>query len=261
MFTLMKTTSLFIALLTVSTCLSASTYRTAETAGFTDPDHEDSLSHRVEQKIEDALNQAIDDQDFAPLSRVKKEIKQTDARNRTYWKAYLAFQEAVYFLENEDIKKSSKFIQRGIKTLRKADHRTSEDYALLAMMQSFSIQFAEVSEMAALAQQVKERAQKAIELDPNNPRAYYVYAIQDYYTPEEYGGGKETEAQLSKAVDILRSGRQAKSGLSWGEDSSYELLIKYYLNEGNRDVAHSLYEEVVALYPDSYVVENLQGQF
>ena len=258
----MKTASLFIALVAFSLYSHAHSYEATApsyptvASSLIDPEDEDSTAHQVERKIEDALNEALDHQDFARLSKLEEELGNTD-----YWKAYLAFQEAIYFLENEEEKESARFVKRGIQLIEEVAHPSSEDYALLAMMQGFSIQFAEFAKTPALAKKMKDNAKKSIELDGKNPRGYYVYAIQDYYTPAEYGGGKEAEAYLKKAVAILTSTDEPTHGPNWGEDSSFELLINFHLRKNEYDAAKKLYEKAIAIYPDSYIVENLKSKF
>ena len=53
-----------------------------------------------------------------------------------------------------------------------------------------------------LSNQAKTMAQKAIELDGDNLRAYLVLGINNYYTPELYGGKSKCEAYFKKAIAL-----------------------------------------------------------
>lgn len=67
--------------------------------------------------------------------------------------------------------------------------------------------------------------QKAMQLNPNNPRVYYLQGMALFGTPEQFGGGKAVAKPLfQKAVD-LGSAEQAKPLYPhWGLDMSKTML-------------------------------------
>ena len=72
---------------------------------------------------------------------------------------------------------------------------------------------------------------KAIELDPNNPRAYYVKGQGIFYTPAFFGGGADNAKPFLEKAKELYEKEERTDGLSptWG--SFYN---NYLLKEANK---------------------------
>ncbi len=70
--------------------------------------------------------------------------------------------------------------------------------------------------------------EKAIELNENNPRPYYLLGTNLFYTPEAYGGG------LDAACPLLRTAKEKYENFipadsispNWGEDYNLQLVEK-----------------------------------
>ena len=88
-------------------------------------------------------------------------------------------------------------------------NKTSETYALLALVQSFSIQFASGMEAGRISAGIRENAGKALELDSTNVRGWYVLGSNDYYTPASFGGGKKVEYSLLPNTCLLYTSYKA----------------------------------------------------
>lgn len=70
---------------------------------------------------------------------------------------------------------------------------------------------------------------KALQLDPGNPRALYLQAWVKYYTPKMWGGDKtKAKTLLDEAMQKLLDQQLADSVQPrWGKAESQELLAKY----------------------------------
>jgi len=157
----------------------------------------------------------------------------------------------------KDSKGSEKILDDGILRLNKAGNLNSEQLALLALMESFSIQYASNIETPAIARRVKQNAEKALQLDSLNLRAYYVLASNDFYTPEEYGGGKKASAYLKKAISLNDQSIVNPYLPSWGKSSSYEMLIRLKIKQKQFAEAKKYYHEAIDLFPDDYMINIL----
>jgi hypothetical protein len=176
-----------------------------------------------------------------------------------YWRAYLTFYTSLGYLIKGDNKSAENEINKGIQMIEAAGKKSSEDYALLARLQSFSIQFNPMKAMY-IAQEIKKNVNSSISLDSTNLRAYYVYASYDFHTPEEYGGGKETEKYSLKAI-ALPSQKITNNYLpSWGKEESYELLISFYIKKEKWDLARKYYNEGISAFPESYIIKQLSSK-
>jgi len=70
--------------------------------------------------------------------------------------------------------------------------------------------------------------QKAMQLNPNNPRAAYLQAMSVYGTPEQFGGGKEAAKPLvQKAVDLGKSEQVKPLYPNWSLEQSEKVLATY----------------------------------
>ena len=73
--------------------------------------------------------------------------------------------------------------------------------------------------------QAGQDLQKAIQLNPNNPRAYYLQAMGVYGTPEQYGGGKAPAKPLfQKAVDAGKAEQVQPLYPHWSLDQAVNML-------------------------------------
>ncbi|MEP6467765.1 MAG: hypothetical protein ABJB05_15755, partial [Parafilimonas sp.] len=67
--------------------------------------------------------------------------------------------------------------------------------------------------------------QKAMQLNPNNPRAYYLQGMSVFGTPEQFGGGKEKAKPIfQKAVDLGQAEQAQPLYPHWGLDMSKAML-------------------------------------
>lgn len=70
--------------------------------------------------------------------------------------------------------------------------------------------------------------QKAKELDPSNPRPYYLEGQSKFFTPEQFGGGKSVAAPIfEKALSMFDSFKPASDlAPAWGKSST-----EYFLSQ------------------------------
>jgi len=178
----------------------------------------------------------------------------------TYWHSYLSFYKSIYWLKTKNKDEANKEIEKGIETIKSLKGKNSEDYALLAMLQSFSIQFKSTLQIVSLSPKIKSNAEAAIKIDKQNPRAYFVLASNDFYTPEQYGGGKEAEKLLLKAIELPAQKTNNPYLPSWGKEEAYEMLIKLYMKQEKFDLAKKYFAEGIEAYPESYVINQLAAK-
>ena len=73
--------------------------------------------------------------------------------------------------------------------------------------------------------QAGEDLQKAMKLNANNPRAYYLQGMSLFGTPEQFGGGKAVAKPLfQKAVDLGQAEQAKPLYPHWGLDMSKAML-------------------------------------
>lgn len=215
----------------------------------------------IQTKIENALTEAFHQQSPAPLTAIHEDLNKQSNPMSTYWQAYTLFYEGIYYLKTGQKDLCTSSIEKAENLLEKQANKTSETYALLAYIQSFTIQFKSGMEAGKLAAIVRNNGEKAIQLDSANTRAWYVLACNDYYTPAAYGGGLKAENYLLKALKAKSQTPQDPWFPSWGKEETYEMLIRLYLDKGKTEKARNYFNTLKELFPQSYCIGQLEEKF
>jgi len=105
----------------------------------------DTLLVGIQSKIYDAFVQSLmlkDNKALSKLSNSLVELNKSKEQNLIlYWQSYIQFYSSIYYLKKDDKATAEQEIDKGIDWLDKMKSKNSEDYALLAMLQGFGIQF------------------------------------------------------------------------------------------------------------------------
>lgn len=175
-----------------------------------------------------------------------------------YWKSLTNLYKSIYLDTNDKSAEAEKVLFEAMEELSSLKNKNSEDYALLAYMNSFYIKFIDSTpKVIAKSNEAKKYAEFSIRLDQSNPRPYYVLASLDFYTPVKYGGGKTVEKDLKKVLSLPSQKTPNIALPSWGHEEAYEMLISYYLREDRKDEAKSIFKEAIAKFPDNYTLKSL----
>lgn len=223
----------------------------------------DSLLKDVQNKIYNSFVQSLLSKDNKPLRELSLKLKELYNEKELnlilYWRSYLQFYSSIYFSEMQEKNMSEKEIDIGINWLKNMKGKNSEDFALLSMLQGYSMQF-KGTKVMFISINLKKNIKKAIALDSVNPRAYYVYASNDFYTPEKYGGGSEAEEYLLKAISLTAQKIKNEYLPSWGKEEAYEMLIKLYIKTQKWDLAKEYFEKGIREFPKSYSISLLASE-
>ena len=223
----------------------------------------DTLLVEIQSKIYNTFVQSLmsqNDQSLTKLSGELEQLYQSKKQNLIlYWRSYLQFYSSIFYLKKNDNKTAEKEIDKGIDWLKEMKNKNSEDYALLAMLQGFGIQFKGMKAMF-ISSDIKKNVNQAIALDSTNIRAYYVYASNDFHTPETYGGGKEADKYLLKAISLPVQKVKNEYLPSWGKEESYEMLVKLYIKKEKWELAKKYFQEGIKEYPESYTINQLASK-
>lgn len=223
----------------------------------------DTLLVEIQSKIYNAFVQSLMSKDNQSLTKLSSELEQLNKEKRQnlilYWRSYLQFYSSIYYLKKSDNETAEKEVDKGIDWLKEMKSKNSEDYALLARLQGFGIQFKGMKAMF-ISGDIKKNAKQAIAIDSTNLRAYYVYASNDFHTPEIFGGGKEVEKYLLKAISLPVQKIKNEYLPSWGKEESYEMLIKLYIKREKWELAKKYFQEGIKEYPESYTINQLASE-
>lgn len=218
----------------------------------------------IQNKIETSFEQSFVTQSDTAMVLLRSslvELQQQHSSNLIhYWIGYLDYYHSIYLIKMQDEKMAEERINSGIETITAIKEKNSEDLALLAMLQSFAIQFKQGMAAGMASGEVKRNVKKAIKLNPSNLRAYYVAGSNDFYTPEKYGGGEKVEEYLLKALECPDQEVSNTYLPSWGREEAYQMLIRHYINHEKWEEAKLRFQEGIKSYPDSYMMNQLAKQ-
>jgi len=72
-----------------------------------------------------------------------------------------------------------------------------------------------------------EALQKGMSLNPSNPRIYYLQGMNLFFTPAQFGGGKDkAKVAFQKAVDLFKTDHPKSLYPIWGEKESEQMIIQ-----------------------------------
>lgn len=120
----------------------------------------DDVLDGIQKKIELAMNNCFVQNTAAPLDSLFTKLNKLEDGNGMvpYWKAYITYYKSVFYLKLGKKEDSGKVIKEASAILNDIGNKTSETYALLALVQSFSIQFASGMEAGRISAGIRENA-------------------------------------------------------------------------------------------------------
>ena len=69
--------------------------------------------------------------------------------------------------------------------------------------------------------------EKALKLDPNNPRLYYLKGMSLFGTPEQFGGGKDkAKPVFEKAVELYKQAKPKELYPRWGQKEAQDMIAQ-----------------------------------
>jgi tetratricopeptide (TPR) repeat protein len=93
--------------------------------------------------------------------------------------------------------------------------------------------------------------ERALELDPSNPRVWLMRGVGAMNTPEMFGGGLEkAEEYLVKSIALFSGDKPAAPAPSWGAGEVHAWLGQVYARQGKKDAARAEYQRALAIEPN-----------
>lgn len=93
---------------------------------------------------------------------------------------------------------------------------------------------------------------RAMDLEPNNPRVWLVRGMSAMFTPRMFGGGTDkAERDLRKAAELFGAERVVSPAPSWGHADAYIWLGQALQKEGKTEDARAAYEKALEISPSN----------
>lgn len=217
---------------------------------------------KMQSTIQGAYEEAIKSNSIKKFTSIEKWLLSQKKQEHIsqYWMAYERLYKACFYLAINNKEKGETTVNEGCKILEDIEKKNSEDYALLAQLQSYSIKFLRGMEAGVMSNKSAFSARKSVELDAENLRGWYVLGVIDYFTPKEFGGQTKCEKYLQKSISLKEQVIPNAVMPSWGKSDAYSLLIKYYIQSNNRPKATATYNKAISQYPHEYTILQYKDQ-
>lgn len=206
-----------------------------------------------EAAIQLAFQQSKTQQTQNPLVKYNTILEQAfekeDNNFNRYWLSYGLYNQALIADRLEDKKVAEEIIDRAIEILKPLEE-DAESQALLSLQLGYSTRFKSYWSMMSLGRAAYQRAECAVALAPKNMRTNLALAINDFYTPKLFGGGKKVETHLKKALQAPNPSASVIAP-TWGKPNVYELLVKYYQKNKLQTQAQNFLDQGLSEFPNS----------
>src|SRR5258708_25718310 len=112
-------------------------------------------------------------------------------------------------------------------TKAEAIEKNSEIYTIRNMAASQQMMVDPQARWASYGQEASGALQKGIEIDPKNPRLYYLQAMSIFGTPEQFGGGKaKAKPVFEKAIALFKTEQTKPMYPHWGQKEAEAKLAE-----------------------------------
>lgn len=194
------------------------------------------------------------------INELSSSYKKSSSSVFLYWQGYAMYYNSIIYLGKGDKDNAKKELNKGIEIVESIKDKNSEDYALLAMMYGFSCQFYGFPKVIQVSNKASKYIDMALDLNKNNLRAYYVLGNKDFYTPKRFGGGKNTEKYLLKALSLKDPKSNDPYSPTWGRQESYELLVSHYIQQEDFAKAKRYIELGLKEFPNSHLLQQSKSK-
>jgi tetratricopeptide (TPR) repeat protein len=171
-----------------------------------------------------------------------------------YYLGYTDWRLSHYYMSQEDEKKTNEMVEDGINQLEtciKEQHKCSDAHALLSSLYGTKISLHPEQGMT-LGQKSGAAMEKAVSLDPKNPRAWYLRGVSAMYTPPLFGGGLERANEyLHKAVQLFETVKPLSDSTlpTWGHGEAYGWLALVQLDQDSLAAAEASLAKALKVNP------------
>lgn len=190
------------------------------------------------------------DKTFTSFDTTWDQTRQMEASNKlaliakkwdNEWTAhyYLAYSKIVLtYMEKDNAKKEAwldeaeKELGDAISILKK---ESDETFVLAAMIANTRMGIDPMNRWQKYGPIFRENLEKAKDINPDNPRMYYLTGVSKFYTPKAYGGGKKAaQPYFEKAEELLaKEGSKDILQPHWGKGNTDYFLKQ--CNEPDKD--------------------------
>lgn len=130
---------------------------------------------------------------------------------------------------NPEVKDKDANAQKIKAYLDKAEaiQKNAETYAIENMAATQQMLMDPQTRWATNGKDASDALKKGMEIDPNNPRLYYLQAMSLFNTPPQFGGGKDkAKPVFEKSIALFKAAQPQPLYPAWGEKQAEQMLAQ-----------------------------------
>jgi tetratricopeptide (TPR) repeat protein len=206
-----------------------------------------------ERQLEDGRS-SLDEQTLTAARRVFEDCVHRDGKNSLcYYELARTDSYLVKAKESQnDRKDAQRWLDSAIENAKRSvalDDRSSDAHALLSDLYGSKIGFGGMFAGMRYGPKANDEAQRALQLDANNPRTYVVIGRKYLYSPKMFGG------DLDKAIESF----QKAATIDPHGDEAFVWLAIAYRKKGDEIHAQAAAVEALRLNSRSVFAKRIQG--
>lgn len=198
-----------------------------------------SISFAQSSKYETAMKSNISQLDSIMAKNNAEELANNFIRigdaEKTLWLPYYyaAYCKVVQAMQEKDNSKKDALADKATELITKAENilgkENSETDVIKSMIATAHMTVDPQNRYMTYGSEINENLQKAESLDSSNPRPVLLEAENKFYTPEQFGGGKEAAKEYFARANTLDQNFKPETDLSpnWGKTSLQYFLSQY----------------------------------
>ncbi|MFI5152087.1 MAG: hypothetical protein ACHQET_02055 [Chitinophagales bacterium] len=173
------------------------------------------------------MDAAKSTQDFQTLANAFERIGEAE---KTQWLPYyyagLALSRAGW-MDNKLDKDDNALKIKTLCDKAEAIEKNAEIYSLRNMAATQQMMVDPQTRWQTYGEEAREAREKGQQLDPANPRLYYLQGMSVFNTPETFGGGKQKAKPIfEKAVELYKKEQPKPLYPHWGQDQAEQMLAQ-----------------------------------
>ncbi|MBN2280352.1 MAG: hypothetical protein JXQ65_07220 [Candidatus Marinimicrobia bacterium] len=170
-----------------------------------------------------------------------------------YYIAYCDYRLYTFQMQKEDTRQAKVYIKDGLAQLKEClneNENFGEAYALMAAFYGGSISLNPISGMWNGPKSQKLMAE-AMNYAGSSPRIFLLKAINQFYTPEKYGGGvKLAMESLEKSIHYFDE-QEPDAIPAWGKTDAFTWMGIISSRQGDHEAAKKYYEKALLAEPEN----------
>jgi len=199
-----------------------------------------SITFAQGSKYETAMKSNINQLDSIMLNKNAEELSNNFLRiadaEKTQWLPYYyaAYAKVIQAMQEQDNSKKDALADKASELIGKAENilgkENSEIDVIKSMIGTVHMTVDPQNRYMTYLPDINENIKKAESLDSTNPRPVLLEAENKFYTPEQFGGGKDAAKEYFEKANALDQNFKPETDLSpnWGRSA-----LQYFLSQYN----------------------------